>query len=296
MHEIYDLRVAEEHASRYLPDDLGRRLSIAGGLGLGVRRIDLDRTDPWFDRIVAIHRELWSRGTLFVSSWGVGRRYGPAELETAEAFQLKIHATFEPCAEECGTLFDASTACPRCGAGRRQIGPLILDLRRLGSGWDDHTRPGPAGKDIARTIAGEVVVSARFAGLLRDLGATGYTLGVVRQYRRDEVRDDWHQLVIAEPTIRIVQPTIAGTSPADLDPHGTYACPSGHVLGLNALSELHLSRADWGGADIARTREAFGSRVGLLVPEHPIVVTPRVAALVRSGRIKGARLEVAHLV
>jgi hypothetical protein len=295
MREIYDLRVPDEQASRYLPEDLGRKLSDFGGMG--VRRIDIDRTDPWFDRIVAIDEELRAKDELFVSSWGVGRHYSAAEFAAAEAFYLRIHSTFEPCAEECGTVFDETTACPDCGAGRSQIGPLVLDLKRLGSGWDEHTRRVPAGKDIARTIAGEVVVSDRLASLLRDSGSTGYELGPVLQHRRrDEVRNDWHQLLVTGPTVRVLPPTVAGTSPSDLDADGTYKCPSGHVLGLNVLSELSLSRADWSGADHSQTREAFGHRVGMLVPEHPIIVSPRVAALITSSRVKGARLEVAHLV
>src|SRR5262249_22702448 len=97
------------------------------------------------------------------------RSYTRAELARARLFQLRINAVFEPAGEQCGTAYDDSTACQHCGAGRRQVSDLILDLRKV-----------PTTKDIARTIADEWIVSQRFAQLLLDAEISGFELRPVR--------------------------------------------------------------------------------------------------------------------
>jgi hypothetical protein len=105
----------------------------------------------------------------------------------------------------------------------------------------------------------------------------------------------WYQLVIAEPRIRVVSPTVAGIRPFDLDVAGAYRCPLGHVIGLDLLSELHVSRDDWTGNDLVCTREEVGVRRGLLVPAPLLLVSQRVRGLLGEQGVKGCRLEVAYL-
>jgi hypothetical protein len=107
-------------------------------------------------------------------------------------FRLDVTAVLEPSGEECGTVYNESESCPYCfyskltliqgrrikqesycGVGGKQISDLILDVRKI-----------PKGKEIARSIANEYVVSQRLAELLFDAKMTGFELRPVRHQAR----------------------------------------------------------------------------------------------------------------
>lgn len=163
MRETIELRVYEDKARRWLGDDVGVRLSDH------VRKVFVQPDEPLFLQIDAIERELRKQGeSLFGGSY-FHRKYTRAELEAAELFHLQFTRTFEPAGEDCGTEYDESGTCMRCGVGRRQVSDLVLDLRRV-----------PNSADLARTIADEWIVSQRLADVISDYGLTGVKLGPVR--------------------------------------------------------------------------------------------------------------------
>jgi hypothetical protein len=84
------------------------------------------------------------------------------ELDTAELFHLLVDSVFEPTGEECGTTYDETSGCSICGAGARQTSNLFLNVKRI-----------PKGKDISKTIGGEVIVSGRAAQVFRQANITG---------------------------------------------------------------------------------------------------------------------------
>ncbi|MBI5479419.1 MAG: hypothetical protein HY906_11210 [Deltaproteobacteria bacterium] len=86
-----------------------------------------------------------------------------------------------------------------------------------------------------------------------------------------------------------------GADPFDEDPDGKYRCKRGHVAGLNLLSELHVRPADWDGSDWARTATMIGTRQGVLAPAPMLMVSQRLRRLLESERVRGVKLEVAHL-
>lgn len=263
-----------------------------------MRRVEAAPGDPLYERIEEVQRSLRAVGpTGLFTSWIPHRRYTPAELEAAEVLRLDIHAVFEPAGEDCGTVYDESTACAQCGVGRTQVSELTLNLRGISAGWDVHTRPGPQAKDIARTIADEIVVSDRLATLFREHQVSGVELRRVRHYRTPRTPlPAWYQPVVTSAPVRAVAPTSFGINPFDEDAAGLYRCPLGHVAGLNLLSELTIRGSDWDGADIVATAEAVGHRGGgLLVPSPLLLVSPRLYRLFHDERVKGARVEVAHL-
>jgi hypothetical protein len=149
------------------------------GKDLGsVRVIQISPDDPRFPRIGELQRtvhEETNNRTFFFAGWDIRYRYTKEELNNAEAFKLWPIHTFEPPGELCGTIYDNSTACPECGAGAAQVSDLRLDLRKA-----------PKSKDIARTIASEIIVSQRFAALLSDGDFKGFELRPVRHKSRYE--------------------------------------------------------------------------------------------------------------
>ena len=178
MHEIFEFRVVEEFADRLFGPDEGRKLGI-------VRVIRIAGDDPRLPKIGELDRTIHQdSGGCFFFGWRIVRKYSKEELDAATLLHLTITAVFEPAGEECGTLYDESAACPRCGAGAAQESGLKLDLRKV-----------PKGKDIARTIADEWIVSQRLAERMTDAGLTGFELRPVRHKARYEVDPlDFHNV------------------------------------------------------------------------------------------------------
>ena len=176
MREYVEFRIPEEYASCFLEPHIGKGLGEKM-LPPTVRAVEVAVDDPLYRRIGEIDRDHRAQGKgPFFFGWEIKRRYLRQELETAEIFHLFFTAIFEPAGEECGTVYDESTACPICGAGRTQVSDLILDLRKV-----------PKGKDLACTIADdEWIVSQRLAELLLDGGMTGFELRPVRHKARYE--------------------------------------------------------------------------------------------------------------
>ena len=360
MRETAEFRIPEEHAKRFLAPDVGVVL------GESVRKVEVSTDEPLYEQIPALDPRLRKHGDRFFLGLSMSRSYTDAELGEAELFRLVVDAVFEPTGEMCGTVYDESDVCRHvfssatwespggeayefedsCGAGRRQVSELILDLRRA-----------PKRADIARTIADEWIVSQRLAELLVDARLTGFALRrvrhkarydddavdfatvpsgreLLRRARDEAVEDDswafsvwlnraeqrplverarrehasamqavdsvrrwtppvWHQLVVTSPPVGVAPQTRFGVSPVE---NGSYRCPFGHVVGLNVLSEVFVRRSEYDGSDLAATRELVGARRGELVAAPLLLVSPRFRGLLDEHRIRGARVEIAHLV
>jgi hypothetical protein len=281
MKETCEFRINEEFAPRLFKAEEGKRL------GDSVRRIELATDDPRFDSIGRLDLEIRRRTKLaFFYGWILKRSYSASELRNAACFQLLFKSTFEPAGEECGTEYDETTACPRCSAGAKQITPLFLPEKRI-----------PKGKDVCRTIAGEVVVSRRVAELFARHGITGAELRPVGSTRASSAESkEWFQLMVEGPEVEISAPTRVGINPFDADEEGRCRCPLGDLIGLTLLSEISIASASRGSADIVRTRQFTGVRRGLLRPEQLILISPKLAKLIESEKLKGCEVEVAHLV
>lgn len=167
----YEFRVNSKYANRLFTPDDGKDLGA-------VRVITLDPEDARFAKIGEydrlVDRETGGR-EYFFAGWQIRRRYTKEELVAAACFHLVVSATFEPPGESCGTKYDESTACPKCGAGAAQISDLYLDLRKV-----------PKRKEIATTIASEIIVSQHLAERMTDARLTGFELRPVQHKARYE--------------------------------------------------------------------------------------------------------------
>jgi len=179
MRETLELRIPEENALRFLRGDEGRVMGSAWEIelvGPFVRQLFIDMASTRCAELRQITQRMWgSEKKFFHHGWDIKRYYSTRELQTAEVFHLHISPCFEPPGELCGTVFDDSTSCNLCGAGRTQVSDLRLDLRKA-----------PKTKDIAHTIADEWVVSQRLAEIITDAQLTGCELRPVRHKARYE--------------------------------------------------------------------------------------------------------------
>jgi len=293
MTELYEFRVREKYASRIFEPGEGIRLSL-GKKGrklpkafeeLGVRQIEISPTDSRFSDIGTLNASLKACGDWFFAGWNVRRLYTTEELSNAELFLLCKITTFEPAGEQRGTKYDESKACIQCGAGATQISPLFLDWKRL-----------PKGKDIARTIAGEVVVSRRTTKIFQDYSITGVEFRPLRHSPASSAESkDWFQLTVTSSDTEVVPPTRTGVDPFDNDVPSQYRCPAGHLIGLARLSEAWVSRSSYAGFDAVASRQFLGARRGLLRPERLLLISPRLRRLIAEQQLKGFDFEVAYL-
>ena len=309
MREWIDIRVHRDEIIRRLPPDLGQQLDSADEIARArkyspdyesARRIFLPRDNPrWSDFLDMIAR-MEAEGH---PAGGFGghfiRRYAEKELTGAELLLLLITKVFEPPGECCGTVYDESTVCSLCGAGRTQVNDLHLQLKGVYQGWPSIPKAKHTG--VARTIADEVIVSYIVADLMAEHGISGAELRPVRGCgERAKVTPLWKQLCVTGNAGRTVPPTATGLGPfrqTDIDTDGTdYRCPRGHVSGLSLLSEIYLKRDAWDGSDVAATEDMFGVRVGVLVPAPFFLISQRFYQLLKESNVKGFKVEVAHLV
>jgi hypothetical protein len=312
MREWIEVRVFHNEVIRRLPPDLGVNMDSADKIASvrkytpdyeGLRRIFLARDNPRWSEFVSVVADAEAKGATpnpwnGFTAWFV-RRYTERELAEAELFRLVIAKIFEPEGESCGTVYDESTACPLCGAGRTQVNDLHLQLRAAYQGWPSIPKAKHTG--VARTIADEVIVSYIVADLMKEHGISGAELRPVRgSGERAKVTPLWKQLCVIGNAGRTVPPTEIGLGPfrhTDVDTDGkNYRCPRGHVSGLSLLSEVYLKRKAWDGRDIAATEDMFGLRAGVLVPAPLLLISQRFYQLLKENNVKGFKVEVAHLV
>jgi hypothetical protein len=96
--------------------------------------------------------------------------------------------------------------------------------------------------------------------------------------------------------VRSVPPTRTGNDPFDDDEKGEYRCPLGDTIGLALISDVSVSGISHAGSDIVCTRQFIGRRAGVLRPSRLILISPRFRRLLSDESVKGAFVEVAHLV
>lgn len=168
MHSFYEFRLNEKYSHLLLKPTEGERLDE------NVRKVVLRDDDPRLAEMAKITEKVEKkRDEYFFAGWDIRRKYSKAELERAEIFHLSLRPFFEPAGEECGTIYDETTACPHCGAGRRQVSDLVLDMRKI-----------PKSRDITSTIADEWIVSQRLAELMLEARLTGFELRPIRHKAR----------------------------------------------------------------------------------------------------------------
>ncbi|MDP9024029.1 MAG: hypothetical protein M3N13_01465 [Candidatus Eremiobacteraeota bacterium] len=279
MKEIYEFRIPEESAARWLRDDEGVRLS--GGF---VRKLTLASNSPRMLRVAEAHRHMHAEGRAFYLGWGIDRTYTSEEIDAADLFVMKIRTIFEPAGEDCGTRYDEASACPICGAGSTLASDLILECRRI-----------PRLSAVAKTIAGEIVVSRRFRDLVESNGVHGMTFRRVVDCRTGQECRDWLRLDVQDSAVDIVSPTKIGVEPFYFGNEDLGPCPNGDTVGLNVLSEVTVKLPSAAISDIALSKQFVGSRMGLLRPERILFVAPSFQRLLLAEKIRGASFEIARV-
>ncbi len=263
--------------------------------------LNLSGNDPLFQVVGELYQKLRKENKILFSFWQVKRQYDQKELNEATLFHVKIKTAFEPTGEECGTIYDETAACEICGANRKQVGPLRL---RKGS---------IPKKDIARTIAGEVVVSEKFAELVKNSGLQGISLEPVLFGNSTA---NYYQLIPSSPELELAENTIAGQHPFDFssndheeqqefnvsDEHTLKSektivkCPKGDLIGTRLISQLYiLNNPSILKFDFFVTKQKIGAKMGLLRPEPIYLCSQNFRNMVLEEKLTGFEFEIANI-
>lgn len=266
--------------------------------------VEIPITDPRFEKVFLVDKEMREQSlSYFVSYWHIRREYSPQEIAKAKLFQLGFRS-YNICGEDCGTVYDESTACPICGANAKQITPLHIYRNKIPK------------MDIAVTLASEVIVSDRFVRAAKERGLKGCVFSPV--YSGKKIVETAFQLT-AEKEIELSDKTVVGVKPFDFSTEGEagssticgykfewpkvfYKCPKGDTVGLNVLSEAYvLDNPLIGQYDFLASRQRVGSRMGVFRPNPLYFVSPAFRQMIKEEKLLPTKLfdrlfEIAHVV
>lgn len=278
MADIIEFRILKEYAHLLLKPGEGKD----NGSNVVVH---IPSDDPKFDKVGELSRLVRQKhNDYFFLFHHIQRKYTKKELAEANLFSVVVKTTFEPAGEECGTEYDETVACEICGANRKQVGPLMLQKSSIPK------------KDIARTIAGEVVVSKTFKEACESRKLKGLFFEQV--YSRNKPID-FFQINPGSPKLILTNKTVAGVDPFDLSEsceEEVYKCSRGHTIGLNLLSELYVKNLPQiTGFDFFETEQKIGVKRGLLRPEPLYLCSRELRNMVLEKKLKGFDFEIAHI-
>jgi len=281
MKETFEFRINYDYANLLFEANEGKDL---GQLMKTVKVVNITKDDPRFFKIPEIDKQVNEKyGKRFFIGWAIQKRYTKKELNTAKLLHLIISAEFEPAGEECGTLYDEKVACEICGANRKQRSPLTLKSGSVPK------------KDIARTIAGEIVVSEKYVAAFKQRGLKG---ALFEPIVFNKGPSNYYQL-IASTKIELSQSTIAGINPFDLSNSSEgeiYKCPKGHTIGLNLLSEVYvLDNPVITENDFIESKQEIGVIRGLLRPRPLYLCSSAFREMVEEEKLSGFEFEIAHI-
>ena len=301
MKEYVEFRINREYAHLLFKEDEGVNL------GSFVKKVNIAPTDPVFKQIGKLQEEMLRKQTYFFSSYEYKRIYTEAEINNAAWFWIKKTRHFEPAGEECGTIYDESTACPICGASAKQMTPLRLKRSSI-----PHV-------DMAETIAhgDETIVSKRFVEIVKEHNLSGMVFEPVYGLGKQMPKLNYYQICPCN-YLEFSDKTIFGQTPFDLSgmfpgckreylqrdgttytevfPPEIYKCPNGDNAGLGIMSEPYIRyNSILEGLDFFASRQTIGGRGGLIRQSHLLFCSNRMMKLIKENGLKGFQFEIAHV-
>ena len=302
MKELVEFRIIMRYAHLLFRDDEGVNL------GDTVKVVKIDKNDPRFNVIGELQKKARENDNLFFSCFDYKRIYTETEINNARWFQMFRTRHFEPTGEECGTVYDESSACPICGSGAKQLSPLKLKRSSIPKA------------DMAETIAwgDETIVSERFVEMVKDNNLKGMDFEPVISSANRGQKLNYYQ-VRPQYYLDFSEKSVFGQDPFNLSgefpgctlegvqPDGTlvkkvippeiYKCPNGDNVGLRSLSEIYIkTNPILNDLDFFASKQTLGGREGLIRQHHLFFCSNRMMRLIKENNLKGFKFEVAHIV
>jgi hypothetical protein len=289
MRLVFDLRISEYWAEKHLGSDVGKPLIHTPGMPTSTRQVILDAIDPLVEEIKQKVLSSEHRGESLFCFVNLDYLYEKDELALASLLRLRPTVLVRTYSERHGTVYDDSSACSKCGAGRIQRSVLVLDPCYLKK----------KKKDFLVTItADEWIISSKLASLLRERRIQDCSFEPIHDLRGNEI-DDWFQLKVHTVFGSAVPPTKFGLDYFHQeDTKGEYVCPEHCLSGLNLLSELYVKPENENDLfpALSITKNRVGRKARWIVPAPFLLISRGLADAVLENNIRGFDLEVAHVV
>lgn len=278
MKEFLEIRINKDYADLLFREDEGK------AAGSFVKVVELSTSDPRYRQIPVIAANLMKeKNAHFYFGWKIKRKYKKSEIRNAPLLHMKIDTIFEPAGEERGTTYDEASACSICGANASQTSPLMLSEGDIPK------------KDIAETIAGEVVVSERFVKAAQKVNLRGVKFEPIL-YKSSPLTCS--QLFVPAQ-LELSDETVVGVSPFDFSAESggeIYKCPKGHTMGLNLISEpCILAGQPFSGNDLFSSRQKIGVRRGLLRQTPLYLCSQLFMEMVEMEKLTGFDFEIVNV-
>ena len=302
MKELVEFRIIMRYAHLLFRDDEGTNL------GDSVKVVRIDKNDPRFNAIGELQKKARENNALFFTCFDYKRSYTETEINNAEWFLMFRTRHFEPTGEECGTIYDESSACPICGSGAKQLSPLKLKRSSIPKA------------DMAESIAwgDETIVSERFVNMVKDNNLKGMDFEPVISSANRGQKLNYYQ-VRPQCYLDFSKKTVFGQTPFNLSgefpgctlegvqPDGTlvkkvippeiYKCPNGDNMGLRILSEVYIKTSPiLDDLDFFASKQTVGGRGGVIRQHHLFFCSNRMMRLIKENNLKGFKFEIAHIV
>ncbi len=295
MKELLELRVNYKYAHLLFKEDEGVNLGNPVR-GYTIKVVKIDTSSSLFAEVEKVSKSVYEKyGECFFYGWEYQRKYSSKELHDAPLFKMTVRKYFEPSGEECGTEYDNNCACKLCGSGRKQISPLRIHKGRFLNK-----------RDVATTLADEIVVSKRFVEVIRENDIKGISFSPVFFGKQES--EDCFQLMVEGNRLKVDERTKFGGEPFEVvkDEENTQyisPCPNGDHLGLNLLSEVYVKYSPIiNQYDFFISQQTFGVKNDggpnrpLLRPHHILFCSPKLYRTIQENHLRGFNFEVAHIV
>jgi hypothetical protein len=279
MREEYEFRVHANLASSYLNDNEGKNYG-------SLRRVVTHPGEQLFEKIELATKAENSMGRPFYGFWNITRQYSPQEINSAEIFHFWPSGGIQINEDDVNSSYNESASCSCCKAGAEQISPLQIKWAQKKSK-----------REFLRLLGGELILSSRAMNIFLKANIQGVDFfdifGAAGNRKKKYL--NWRQMIPTNTKAELNTHTKAGDYPFKESREIKYLCGQKHIYGLNLLSDVHISRSSWEGADIAASSKFIGVRMGLIRPKRILLCSPRFREVVLENDIKGFNFEVAHL-
>ena len=290
MRERVSVSVSEAWASRVLGDHVGTKSPLLAtrpaflSTSILSRHISVDLKDPLFQRMKDQILAAEQLGERICGAATVTRHYTKRELDAGALYRLLPAARVEFSGVDCGTKYDWNSACPRCGAGRRALGPLMIAVEALDRRMD-----------VQATLDGnEVLISKPLAAALVSHNLSGFNVAPIVDSHTGRVSEDWMQLVVTYQCGSATRQTGFGIDVIHPDTTGRFQCDHHNYMGLRCLTEVTVAHWDHN-EDIGHTPDTVGLLDGSVAPHPLLLITSRFREAFILANARGIALEVAHV-
>lgn len=205
-------------------------------------------------------------------------KYSAEEMGNADYFHVNVpvRPVLDRKPEDEKSIYDFSGECRYCRFGWNQTADLTFKAKSL-------VKTFPLFRVFGRD---EWIMNEEIRITLETNNIQGVEFRPVRAINGQSEIQSWYQFIVKNRIGPCLPETYFGFDPLYTGSKDSNACPLGHTRGLNLLSEIHLSKKQLSGLDIAMTTDYIGGIGAVQVPTPLLIVSKKVYYLLKDKKTK----------